>query len=138
MNKNVNDNDRAIQCDLCNYWFSLIAITLIILTINSFKIPMILGIVFSVAAKLSYLILWKVIKTFPCVSDFQNNNKPVKTLNNKSLLSLNPSENSKILVNQFNNASQEDNIDPKNATHEWFTYKIRKHLTKISHWPYLI
>ena len=55
--KNVNDNDRAIQCDLCNYWFSLIAITLIMLTINSFKIPMILGIVFSVAAKLSYLIL---------------------------------------------------------------------------------
>ena len=53
-----------------------------------------------------------------CVSDFQNKNKPVKTLTNKSLLSLNPSENLKILVNQFNNASQEDNIDPKNATHE--------------------
>ena len=139
MNKNVNDNDRAIQCDLCNYWFSLTAITLIILTINSFKIPMILGIVFSVAAKLSYLILWKVIKTFPCVwVTFKITINQLKLLNNKSLLSLNPSENLKILVNQLNNASQEDNIDPKNATHEWFTYKIRKHLTKISHWPYFI
>ena len=59
--KNVNDNDRAIQCELCNYGFTSIAITLTILTTNFFKIPMILGIVFSVAVRFSHLILWKVI-----------------------------------------------------------------------------
>ena len=37
--------------------FRLIAITLIILTINSFKIPMILGIVFSAAVRFSQIIL---------------------------------------------------------------------------------
>ena len=37
--------------------FTLIAITLIILTINSVKIPMILGIVFSIAVRSSHLIL---------------------------------------------------------------------------------
>ena len=36
---------------------TLMTITLIILTINSLKIPMIHGIVFSVAFKFSYLIL---------------------------------------------------------------------------------
>ena len=59
--KNVNDNDRAIQCELCNYGFTSIAITLIILTIKFFKIPMILGIAFSVVVRFSHLILWKVI-----------------------------------------------------------------------------
>ena len=39
--------------------FTLIAITIIILTINSSKVPMILCIVFSVAAKFSHLILLK-------------------------------------------------------------------------------
>ena len=72
---------QAIQCELCNYWFTLIAITLIILTINSFKIPMILGIVSSVAVRFSHLILWNVIKIFPCVwlSNFHNNNNSGKT-----------------------------------------------------------
>ena len=51
-----------------------------------------------------------------CVSNFHNNNKPVKTLNNESSLLLKPSENLKLLVNQFNNnASPEDNTDPENV-----------------------
>ena len=37
--------------------FTLVAITLIILTINPFKIPVILGIVFYVAVRFSHLIL---------------------------------------------------------------------------------
>ena len=49
------------------------------------------------------------------MSNFHNNNKPVKTLNNKSSLLLKPSENLKLLVNQFNNASPEDNTDPENV-----------------------
>ena len=51
-----------------------------------------------------------------CVSNFHNNNKPVKTLNNESSLFLKPSENLKLLLNQFNNnASPEDNIDPEDV-----------------------
>ena len=47
--------------------FTLIAITLIILTIDSFKIPVIIGIILSVTVRFSYLILWKVTKSFPYV-----------------------------------------------------------------------
>ena len=51
-----------------------------------------------------------------CLSNFHNNNKPVKTLNNENSLLLRPSGNLKILVNQFNyNASPEENIDPENV-----------------------
>ena len=49
------------------------------------------------------------------VSNFHSNNKPVKMLNNKSSLLLKPSENLKLLVNQFNNASPEEKTDPKNV-----------------------
>ena len=53
-----------------------------------------------------------------CVSNFHHNNKPVKTLNNESSLLLKLSENSKLLVNQFNNsASPEDTTDPENVVH---------------------
>ena len=48
------------------------------------------------------------------VNNFHNNNKAVKTLNNESSLLLRPSENLKVLLNQFNNnASPEDNTDPE-------------------------
>ena len=50
------------------------------------------------------------------VSNFHNNDKPVKTLNNETSLLLKPSENLKLLVNQFNNnASPEDNTDPEDS-----------------------
>ena len=97
--------------------FILNAITLIILTLHFFKIPMILDIVFSVAVTFFNLILWKIIKNFSMyVSNFHNNDKPVKTLNNETSLLLKPSENLKLLVNQFNNnASPEDNTDPEDS-----------------------
>ena len=47
--------------------FTLTTITLIKLAINSFKIPMILGIVLSVPVRFSHLIVWKVIKILPYV-----------------------------------------------------------------------
>ena len=51
-----------------------------------------------------------------CASNFHNDNKQVNTLNNESSLLLKPSENLKILLNQFNNnASPEDNNDPENV-----------------------
>ena len=46
------------------------------------------------------------------VSNFHNNNKPVKTLNNESSPLLMPSENLKFLVNQFNSG---DNTDPEDV-----------------------
>ena len=49
------------------------------------------------------------------VSNFHNNNKPVKTLNNERFLLLKPSKNLKLLVNQFHNASPQDVIDPENV-----------------------
>ena len=50
-----------------------------------------------------------------CASNFHNVNKQVYTLNNESSLLLKPSENLKTLLNQFNNASPEDNNDPENV-----------------------
>ena len=51
-----------------------------------------------------------------CASNFHNDNQQVNTLNNESSLLLKPSENLKILLNQFNNnASPEDNNDPENV-----------------------
>ena len=50
-----------------------------------------------------------------CVSSFHNYKKPVKTLNNESSLLLKASGNLKFLVDQFNNASPEDNTDPENV-----------------------
>ena len=49
------------------------------------------------------------------VSNFHNNNKPVKTLNNESFLLLKLSQNLKPLMNQYDNASSEDNTDPENV-----------------------
>ena len=50
-----------------------------------------------------------------CVSNFRNNNKPIKTLNNERSFLLKLSENLIHLVNQFNNGSPEDNTDPENV-----------------------
>ena len=48
-----------------------------------------------------------------CISNFYNNNKLVKTLNNKNSLLLKPSDNLKLIVKQFNNTSPEGNTDPE-------------------------
>ena len=50
-----------------------------------------------------------------CISNFYNNNKLVKTLNNKNSLLLKPSDNLKLIVKQFNNTSPEGNTDPENV-----------------------
>ena len=52
---------------------------------------------------------------FTCMSNFHNNKKPVKTLNNESSLLLKASGNLKFLVDKFNNVSPEDNTDPENV-----------------------
>ena len=50
-----------------------------------------------------------------CVSNFHNNIKPVKTLNNESSLLLKPSKNFRLLVNQFNITFPKDNTDLENV-----------------------
>ena len=50
-----------------------------------------------------------------CVSNFHNNNKPIKALNDESPFLLKLSENLIHLVNQFNNGSPEDNTDSENV-----------------------
>ena len=73
---------KLFNVNFATIGFTLIAITLIILTINSFKIPMILGIVFSVPFN-----SMKSNKKFSIyVSNFHNNNKPGKTNIEDSLL----------------------------------------------------
>ena len=96
--------------------FTLIAITVVILTINSFKIPMILGICILCCSQIFPFNSMKSATFFSIsVSKFHNNNKPGKTNTEGSLL-LKPSEHLKLLVNQFNNdASPEDNTDLENV-----------------------
>ena len=102
--------------------FTSIAIILIILTANFFKIPMILGIL--CCSRIFPFNSMKSNKNYSiCVSNFHNNNikqililailnnninfsnnnKPGKTINNEASLLLKSSENVKLLVNQFNN-----------------------------------
>ena len=91
LQKNVNDIDQTIQYDLCNYWIHINCNSLNYIDYKFFKIPMTLGTVFSVAAN-----SMKSNKKFSmCVSNFHNNNKPVKTLNNESSVLLKSSENLK-------------------------------------------
>ena len=56
------------------------------------------------------------------VNNFSNKNKSVKTLEDESSLLLKPSENLKLLVNQFNNAHPEDNFDPENIVQSKYYY----------------
>ena len=65
------------------------------------------------------------------MSNFHNNNKPVKTLNNQSSLLLKPSKNLKLLVSRFNVSPVDDWKWPQNVvqskyydTHELKTVKI--------------
>ena len=88
--KNVNDNYRAIQCDLCNYWIN----------INDNNFNYIDYKFLENSNDPWYCILcciqiflfnsMKSNKDFSiCVRNFHSNNKPVKTLKNESSLSLN-------------------------------------------------
>ena len=54
--KDVNDNDHAIQCDICNFWVYITVTILIILIINICKVTMILGIVLLAQAQYFLLI----------------------------------------------------------------------------------
>ena len=107
---------KLFNVNFATIGFTLIAITLIILTINSFKIPMILGIVFCCSHIFPFKSMNKGKNFSICVSNFRNNNKPGKTINNEASLLLKPSEKLKLLVNQFNNnPSPEDNTDTENV-----------------------
>ena len=106
---------KLLNVALVTIEFKLIAITFIILT----------GIFFQNSIDPWYLILC-CYQIFPfnsmnsnkgffmCVNNFHNNTTTDVTLNNDSSLLSNPSENFKLLVNQFNITSPEYNTDPEN------------------------
>ena len=85
--ENVNDNDRAIQCDLCNYWIHNNCNNLNYIYCKfpqNPNDPWYCILCFSQVFPFSSM---KSDKNLPmCVSNVHNNNKPVKTVNNKSPL----------------------------------------------------
>ena len=122
--KNVNDNDRAIQCEFCNYWFHIncnnlnyidckflqnsndpwycILCCSRIFPFNSMKSNKNYSI--SVSNFHNNNIKQILILAILNINiNFSNNNKPGKTINNEASLLLKSSENVKLLVNQFNN-----------------------------------
>ena len=84
--------------------FILNATTQTTLTINSFKVLMILGFFSHAAVKLYLSILWKIKKNISSVS-CDSNNKSKKPDDKDGSLLLKPSEHLKHSVNQFNNVS---------------------------------
>ena len=114
--KNVNDNDRAIQCELCNYWVHINCNNLNYIDYKFLQNSQDPWYSILCCSQIFPFNSMKSNKNFSiCVSNFHNNNKPGKTNIEGSLL-LKPSENLKLLVNQFNNnASPEDNTDPENV-----------------------
>ena len=115
--KNVNDSDQAIQCDLCDYWIHINCNNLNYIDykfLQNSSDPCYCILCYSQIFPFNSM---KNDKNFSMyVINFHNNNKAVKTLNNESSLLLKPSENLKLLVNQFNNnTSPEDNTDPQDV-----------------------
>ena len=90
--KNVNDNDRAIQCELCDY---LIHINLNNLNWTDYKFLQNSNdpcYCFLCCSQIFPFNSMKSNKNFSmCVSNFLNNNKPGKTINNEGSLLLKPS-----------------------------------------------
>ena len=84
--------------------FILNATTQTTLTINPFKVLMILGFFSHAAVKLYLSILWKIKKNISSIS-CDSNNKSKKPDDKDGSLLLKPSEHLKHSVNQFNNMS---------------------------------
>ena len=80
--KNVNDNDQAIQCDLCNYWIHINCNNFNYIDYKSLQ---------NSNDPWYCILFWSQIFPFNsmksnknfsiCVSNFHNNSKLVKTLN---------------------------------------------------------
>ena len=120
--------------------FILNAVTQIILTINSFKVLMILGFFSHAAVKLSLLILRKISSIF-----YDSNNRSKKPDDKDGSLLLKPSEHLKHSVNQLNNmSSPPDGINSDDSEN---TISSKYHdidelqnlkITRVSHFPYFI
>ena len=120
--------------------FILNAVTQIILTINSFKVLMILGFFSHAAVKLSLLILRKISSIF-----YDSNNRSKKPYDKDGSLLLKPSEHLKHSVNQLNNmSSPPDGINSDDSEN---TISSKYHdidelqnlkITRVSHFPYFI
>ena len=129
--KNVNDNDQAIQCELCNYWIHINCNNLNYIDykfLQNSNDPWYC--ILSLAVRFSPFNSMKSNENFSmCVSNFHNNDNSGQT-NTEGSLSLKPSENLKLLVNPFNNnVSLEDNTDPENVVQSKYSMKSNKHFS---------
>ena len=124
--------------------FILNATTQTTLTINSFKVLMILGFFSHAAVKLYLSILWKIKKNISSIS-CDSNNKSKKPDDKDGSLLLKPSEHLKHSVNQLNNmSSPPDGINSDDSEN---TISSKYHdidelqnlkITRVSHFPYFI
>ena len=116
--KNVPDNDKAVQCDLCDFWIHIKCNSLNYLDYRylqncdeSWHCVECCSSIFpfnSLSSSKNFLAC--------CTSTNSDSNfiqlKELENDHNSSLL-LKPSPNLELLVNQLNNASQENNNDPE-------------------------
>ena len=124
--------------------FILNATTQTTLTINPFKVLMILGFFSHAAVKLYLSILWKIKKNISSIS-CDSNNKSKKPDDKDGSLLLKPSEHLKHSVNQLNNmSSPPDGINSDDSEN---TISSKYHdidelqnlkITRVSHFPYFI
>ena len=114
--KNVSENVKAVQCDLCKFWVNIKCNNLNYLDYRYFQ-----------NSNESWYCIECCSTIFPfnslssnknflvCCTNTDNNTAQWIDLQNdhNSSLSLKPSSNLELLVNQFNNATPENNVPEK-------------------------
>ena len=134
--KNVHDKNKAVQCDLCELW---IYIKCNKLNYLDYRYPQ------NCDESWYCIDCWSTIFPFnslpsnknflACCTNTDSNITQYKDLENdhNSSLSLKPSSNLEILVNQFNNATPENSNDPEKISSSKY-YDIEEvHNIEISH-----
>ena len=136
--KNVHDKDKAVQCDLCEFWIHIKCNNLNYLDYRYLQ-----------SCDESWYCIECCSSIFPfnslssnknfltcCTSTDNDSNfiqlKELESDHNSSLL-LKPSPNLELLVNQFNNATPEKNNDPEKISSSKYYDIDEMHNLKIPH-----
>ena len=136
--KNVHDKDKAVQCDLCEFWIHIKCNNLNYLDYRYLQ-----------NCDESWYCIECCSSIFPfnslssnknfltcCTSNDSDSNfiqlKELENDHNSSLL-LKPSPNLELLVNQFNNATPENNNDPEKISTSKYYDIDEMHNLKIPH-----
>ena len=143
--KNVQDKDKAVQCDLCELWIHIKCNNLNYLDYRYLQ-----------NCDESWYCIECCSTIFPfnslsgnanflaCCTNTDSNNTQWKDLANDhaSSLLLKPSSNLELLVNQFNNATQKMEMNLKKLLHLNIMTLMKcitlKYVTKINQFPYSI